>query len=68
MLMLDKLAIIKASKEYNIDKYPEHFYMSNLSVLHKACGKESNTKEAVKNLFLWKLGKVSTYQTISAAE
>lgn len=55
------------SKDYDRDKYSEEFYTYHLSVLQNAQQISKSVSEAVRNLFLWKLGRVRSKQTPSTS-
>lgn len=57
----------ESSKDYDMDKYSEEFYTYYLGVLQNAQDISKSVSEAVRNLFLWKLGRVRSKQTPSSS-
>lgn len=55
--------LINAAKRYDKNKYSEEFYRHHIEVLKNSKTIDESTIQAVKYLFLWKLGKIRTYQT-----
>ena len=55
--------IIQAANNYPNDKYSGNFYQHHLKVLKLATRVDESVIRAVKYLFLWELGKVSTKKT-----
>jgi hypothetical protein len=55
--------IIQAANDYPSGKYSENFYNHHLKVIELAIRVDESVIRAVKYLFLWKLGKVSTTKT-----
>ena len=58
--MLTKNDIIEALKRYDYIKYSEEFYIYYLEKIRKSIEPDEQLKNAVKYLFLWFLGKVTT--------
>lgn len=65
--MINRKIIEEAANDYNQYKYPEEFYTYHLDVLQNAQGVDKSVSEAVKYLFLWKLGKIRIRQTPSGS-
>jgi hypothetical protein len=61
--ILNKNILLNASNEYFDLKYPEEFYNYHLKVLKESKHIDEKINNAIRNLFLWKLGKISNTKT-----
>jgi hypothetical protein len=64
--MIKRTELEKAARCYNGEEYGEEFYRHNLQFLQDARRITESLREAVRNLFLWKLGKIRNNQTPSS--
>ncbi|MBU1616044.1 hypothetical protein KJ693_12145 [bacterium] len=63
-----KEEILNTQKEYDKNKYPEEFYNSHLEILKNAKEISEPLSKAVEYLFLWKLGKIRSRQTLKSSQ
>jgi len=57
-MQLDRDDLRTASRRYDSAKYSEAFYLDHLAVLRRATEVDGGLQLTVRNLFLWKLGKI----------
>ena len=65
--MITRETLENAAGEFPATKYPEEFYAQYLGVLETCRKATEAVAEAVRYLFLWKLGKVGTKRTRCAS-
>ncbi|MFH1995804.1 MAG: hypothetical protein ABIJ27_02260 [Candidatus Omnitrophota bacterium] len=67
-MMIDREILLRASKEYDSDKYSEELYAHCLDVLNNAHSVDNSLVESVINLLYWKLGKIKKRRTPKGKE